>query len=236
MINTKGIINATRVASHIDNSVDICCFLDCKGNNKLHKILYIMEKIKDELEKVKGILDEVLSKMGSPGIKEGDWVYDKVNRDYLYVSLVKKDGVEYSQVVYEEKYHETKGFRVRLLDILKVVPFSEVSPYIIEKAKERYPSGTRFITKAGYKFIATGDFREYSDNSIMNIGGGLVYERGKWAELVKERESGYYWGLAGNRWEIIRYDKDKRGFYMIGYTSTFEESAFKAIDDKKIEG
>ncbi|HEY8362837.1 MAG TPA: hypothetical protein VIK77_08135 [Tissierellaceae bacterium] len=65
---------------------------------------------------------------------------------------------------------------------------------LLKEAKRRYPVGTKYITAggSGYRYIIKGDDFQWWEHKVSiyeTSSGGLVYNRGKWADIVSEERT-----------------------------------------------
>lgn len=89
-----------------------------------------------------------------------------------------------------------------------------INEELLEEAKRRYPVGTKYITAggSGFKYIIIGDDFQWWEHKVSiyeTSSGGLVYNRGKWADIVSEERTEF-----------------KKGDYIVCLNTPEEEAAY----------
>lgn len=106
--------------------------------------------------------------------------------EVLEITSMKEGRYCYFKPLCGKPLFETPNFDIN--DIKRKATQEEINNALLEKAKRDYPIGTRFKSVASRNVYVTksNDPLWWCGMIYFNDGGGALYSKGKWAEIVKQ--------------------------------------------------
>lgn len=142
---------------------------------------------------------------------------EKVDNRYEVTDLYKHVVFEDGGWILIDNYKQRK--KVEYIDIIK--------DYLLLKAKQRYPIGTKYISAFNGDKCIVKEHLDYYYNQITDGCGGSVYYDGKWAEIIENGliKGEIYYHNSNYEW-ISKYISTKDGNVLDGGSIEINEKEF----------
>ena len=197
----------SKISSYYKNSPSITFEEFCKQEGI--NIDKNMKTTQQEIDELKAKLQELEDKVKSENeFKVGDWVYiskfpgcwaSNFNNNYPgnanYPIIAKIDNLEKRPDNLISASIGDFGWDFTALkekSCIRKATLAEVTKYLVKEANIKYPKGTRFKTLSSTKdvYISGGEaiVPAFTNDTIGNCDGGILYSEGVWAEIIKEEE------------------------------------------------
>lgn len=194
-----------------------------------------IQQLETTIEEAKKSLEVLKAELDKPEYKVGDWV-KMVSGDLVRLEKAAKKKGDFVGCGISINQWLDNGYNWRYHKIDRKATKYEIEQALIKEAKRRGFSSCKSwkYAKTGYtNFYAGGDFYYDEKKDLLDMDGGTVYFKGKWAEIVEDTTF-FDWDVERTDLGRIVFAPDCEAFFFEEEDMQTIISALEYVKHKKV--